>query len=195
MAHHVADLIAHAEAAPPAGRVAAEEACAHAVLELWRHRNALPEHLRPLDEVQAVLRTLALLDLDPKETRYFRSPMKELVLAKVDGDAKSAIELALGVDYTARVLIRMLLQQAAASAGESLEPWVELARAAGAEDAAEDKLLAFLHSEEGAETPGYESARAALEDRAARLEVFANAAAAAAVDLRQHLSDRDETSL
>jgi len=72
---------------------------------------------------------------------------------------------------------------------------VELARAAGAEDAAEDKLLAFLHSEEGAETPGYDSARAALEDRAARLEAFANVAAAAAVDLRQRLVGHGEKSV
>jgi hypothetical protein len=194
MAHHVANLIAHAEAAPPAEKAAAEDACARAILSLWRHRSVLPEHLRPLEEVQAVLRTLAFLDLDPNDIRYYRSPMEKAVLAKVQGDAKQAIEIALGVDYTARVLIRMLLRQAAAGAAESLESWVKLAHAAGAEDAGEEKLLAFLQTEEGATTPGYGSARAALEDRAARLEAFANAAVAEANDLRQRLRGHDRTS-
>lgn len=195
MAHHVADLMARAEAAPSAEKGAAEDACARAILDLWRHRNSLPEHQRPLEDVQAVLRTLAFLDLDPEDIRYYRSPMEAAVLAKLEGDVKRDIELALGVDYTARVLIRMLLQQAAAGAGESLEPWIELARAAGAEDVGEEKLLAFLDGEEGVETPGYDSARMALEDRAARLEAFAGAAADEVVNLRQRLSGRDETLL
>ena len=46
MAHHVADLMARAEAAPPAEKAVAQEACARAVLDLWRHRNVLPEILR-----------------------------------------------------------------------------------------------------------------------------------------------------
>jgi hypothetical protein len=71
---------------------------------------------------------------------------------------------------------------------------VELARAAGAEDAAEVKLLAFLHGEEGVETPGHDSARSALEDRVARLEAFAGAAATAAADLRRRLARADKTS-
>ena len=188
MAHHVADLLARAEAAPPAEKAAAEDACARTVLDLWRHRNHLPEHLRPLDEVQPILRTLAFLDLDPKDIRYYRSQMKEIILTKVEGDAKRAIEVALGVDYTARVLIRTLLQQAAANVGEKLQPWMEFARSAGVEDASEQKLLAFIQGEEGVETPGYDGARAALEDRATRLEVFASAAATAAADLRQRLA-------
>ena len=192
MAHHVADLMARAEAAPLAERADAEEACARAVLDLWRHRNVLPEHLRPLDEVQAVLRTLAYLDLDREDIRYYRPPMEELVLAKLDGDAKRGLELALGVDYAARVLIRMLLLEAAAGAGESAAPWVEVARAAGAEDPGEEKLLAFLQSDEDAVALKDDSARAALEDRAARLEFFAKAAAAEAIDLRRRLSSCDE---
>lgn len=123
MTHHVAHLIASAEAAPPEEKAVAENACAQAILDLWRHRNQLPEHLCPLDEAQPILRTLAFLDLDPNDIRYYRDQMKAIVLAKVEGDAKRAIETALGVDYTARLLIRMLLHEAAADAdaGETLQ--------------------------------------------------------------------------
>lgn len=110
MAHHVADLIARAEAASPAEKSAAEEACSKVILDLWRHRSALPKHLRPLDEVQPILRTLASLDLDPDRSRYFSRPMWEAATAEAEDDAKCVLGLVAGVDYAARVLIQMLLQ-------------------------------------------------------------------------------------
>jgi len=191
MAHHIADLLAQAEAAAPDERGAAEGTCAQAILDLWRHRNVLPQHLRPLDEVAPILRALAFLDLNPQDIRYYPSPMRAAVLAGVKGDVKHAIELALGVDYTARVLIRMLLQQAAAAAVDDVVPWVELARAAGAEDGGEQRLLELMLNEDETENAEDESIRAVLRDRLNRLEAFAGAAAAEATELRKRLGDGD----
>ena len=165
MAHHIADLMSKAETAEPETRTAARESCAEGILQLWRYKNALPQQLKSLDDLQAVFRTLAFLDLDPDDMRFYRDALKESVLADVQGEAKRSLEVAIGVDYTARLLIRMLLQQAAAVAIDAAEPWVELAKAAGAEDAAEQRLWSLLDGEEGAETPGFDSARGALEDR------------------------------
>jgi len=194
MSHHIADLIVRAEAAAPAEKAEAERVCALAILELWSHRSALPQHLRPLREVEPILRTLAFLDLDPNHFRYYDTPMRQAVTANVDGDVKRAIELAMGVDYTARVLIRMFLQQAAAAAADSMEPWVELARAVGAEDGGEQKLWDFILTEDGAETMLYDGARASLEDRLGRLEAFAKAADAEAAALRERLYGVETTT-
>jgi hypothetical protein len=193
MAHHIANLMAKAEAAP--ADQAAGEACAHAILELWRHRSALPQHLRPLGEIEPVLRTLAYLDLDPTENRYYRTPIREAILAGVEGEAKRAIEMAMGVDFTARLLIRTLLQQAAALTLDGSEAWIELATAAGMEDTAEHRILVLIDGEEGAETPGFDTARAALDDRAGRLEAFAAVAAEEAAAIRGRLSNDEEPGL
>lgn len=190
MAHHIADLIARAEAATSEDKAAADEACAAAILELWRHRNVLPEHLRPLDELQPILRTLAFLDLDPTDHRYYPTPMRAAATGGVEGEPKRLLEVAMGIDYTARVLIRMFLKYAVSAAADGAGAWVDLAAAAAPdESSAEQKLLALITSEDGAETPGFASARAALEDRLSRLEAFAESAAAAASDLRKALDD------
>lgn len=190
MAHHIADLMARADAAPPTEKAAAEEACAAAILELWRHRYVLPEHLRPLDEMQPILRTLAFLDLDPSDLRYYPVPMRAAVTDGVDGEAKRFIEAAMGIDYTARVLIRMFLQYAVSAAADGAGPWVELAAAAVPDEfLPEQRLLALVTSEDGAETPGFASARMALEDRVSRLEAFAQSAATVASDLREALGN------
>lgn len=190
MAHHIADLIAKAVAAAPGDKVAAEEACEKAILELWRHRNVLPEHLRPLDQIQPILRTLAFLDLKPGDQRYYPVPMRAAATAKVEGVVKELLEAAMGVDFTARVLIRMFLQQAVAASADTTAPWVELAAKAGEEDSGELAVLRIILVGDGAETPGFDSARAALEDRLARLEAFAKMAAAAAAELRGRLEAR-----
>ncbi|WP_334161547.1 hypothetical protein [Phenylobacterium sp.] len=124
MAHHVAGLIARAEVATSEDKAAADEACAAAILELWRYRNVLPEHLRPLDELQSILRTLAFLDLDPTDQRYYPIPMRAAATGSVEGEAKRFLEVAMGIDYTARVLIRMFLQYAVSAAADKSAPWV-----------------------------------------------------------------------
>jgi len=191
MAHHISELMVKAETAKPSAQTAAREACANAILQLWRHKSALPKHVQSLDDMQAVLRTFAFLDLDPEDMRFQRTALRESVLANVQGAAKRPLEVAIGVDYTARLVIRMLLQQAAAAALGAAEPWVELARAAGAEDVTEQKLWVLLEDEEGAEVPGFNNAQAALQDRIGRLEAFAHIAAEEAARLRKLIARSD----
>ena len=191
MAHHIAYLIDRAEAATSEHKAAAEEKCAAAILELWRHRSVLPEHLRPLHELQPMMRTLAYLDLDPTVERYISMPMRAAAIGGAEGETQRFLDLAIETDYTARVLIRMFLRYAASPATDGADSWFDLAAAAAPEEFfAEQKLLALIMSEDGADTPGFASARAALEDRVGRLEAFAESAALAASNLRKILDDQ-----
>ena len=47
MAHYVAEQLANAQSARGAARKAAQQECFRSILELWKHRNALPEGRRP----------------------------------------------------------------------------------------------------------------------------------------------------
>lgn len=190
MAHHLASLITAAEAASPETRVAANAACAAAVLEVWRYRNTLPQHLRPLGELGPILETLATLSLDPGSFRYHPETLRSAALAKAEGATKQWLEVATGLDYAARVLIGGALRAAAAGAESSAEDWVELARRAGDREVA---LVRFLNPElETQETEGGRERRG-LEDQVRRLRSFAELAIAVADDIQVRL-DRPQES-
>lgn len=62
MAHLVAEKIAAAERAPGgATRDAAVAECVELILKLWAHRHTLPPNMRPLRELDPLLRTLKSL--------------------------------------------------------------------------------------------------------------------------------------
>ncbi len=93
MAHHLAVLIIAAETASPETRAAANAACAAAVLEIWRHRNTLPPHLRPLGDLEPILATLAALSVDPGSSRYHPETLRSAALAKAEGATKQWLEV------------------------------------------------------------------------------------------------------
>lgn len=69
MAHHLAELIETARTAGAAERTTAEERCSALILEVWRHRNCLPDGRRPFERLEPTLDTLS--DLDPTNNRPF----------------------------------------------------------------------------------------------------------------------------
>ena len=59
MAHYIAELITAAETTiDPAERLRAQEKCCGAILKLWEHRSALPRNLRPLSNLENVLKAI-----------------------------------------------------------------------------------------------------------------------------------------
>ena len=96
MAHHIAELIKEAEQC--ADDSAATEACSTAILSLWGHRSALPEHLRPLGELEPVLRTIVALDVNNDEHHFYGTALREAAVADVEGDAREWLDLAIGLD-------------------------------------------------------------------------------------------------
>lgn len=193
MAHHLASLIIAAETASPETRLAANAACAAAVLEVWRHRSTLPQHLRPLGELEPILETLATLSVDPGSFRYHPETLRCAALAKAEGATKQWLEVATGLDYAARVLIRGALRAAAAGAESSAEDWVELARRAGGDEGREVALVRFLNPElETQEVEGGRERRG-LEDQVRRLRSFAELANAVADDIQVRLDRPSES--
>lgn len=186
MAHWLAELITAAESAPPESRQAAFEACRKAILELWAHRNALPPHLRPLANLEPITHTLASLDVTAPGHHYFPNHLREAATANATGETKTWLDFALGLDYSARLLIASALRSAAALSADSAEAWVKLANAAGAEDFVELRIVRFVIGKERAETEA-EREQAVLRDKLHRIEGFIAAANGAADLVRQEL--------
>ncbi|MDP2603604.1 MAG: hypothetical protein Q8S00_13575, partial [Deltaproteobacteria bacterium] len=94
-----------------------------------------------------------------------------------------------GLDYSARMLIRYCLTQAAQTALDKSVKWVALAEAAGADDGIESPIIRIIVDEESmlkASAPD-EKARKRLEDRIDRLEEFAKMAMALVSELQEQV--------
>jgi hypothetical protein len=189
MAHYIAEMIEAAERAPAESKATAQEACAKAILELWRSRAALPEHLRPFAELEPVLRTLASLDVERTDHRYYPPTLRKAKTANADESTTQLLELAVGIDFTARLLIEAALRAAAHRAVAVGQPWVELAAQAGAEGGLEEPVIEWvLPDNEDGEAGG--AADAALKARLSKLEAFVKLATSLAEDLRAELAAR-----
>ncbi len=176
MAHHLATLITAAETASPEKRAEACAACSTAVLGIWHHRNTLPPHMRPLGDLEPILATLAALSADPDSFRYHAQTLRSAALAKTEGATKRWLELALGLDYSARMLIGAALRAAAASSKDSAEDWVELARQAVGDEAPEVVLLHFLDPDSDTQEVEASRQQRNIEDQVRRLRNFAELA-------------------
>ncbi|QGS61886.1 hypothetical protein [Shewanella algae] len=168
MAHQIAELINETE--QDAGNSEAAEACSKAILRLWEHRSALPEHLRPLGDLDPVIRTFVALDVSNDEHHFYQPALREAATADVEGDVKEWLDLAIGLDYSARLLIRYALKNAAEKSVLKAEPWVQLALEAGATEGAEALLVRFVLDDD--ENKESERRKAKLEERLSKLEGF-----------------------
>lgn len=188
MAHYIAQLIEVAERAPAETKATAQEACAKSILELWRYRTTFPDRLRPFAELEPVLRTLASLNVERTDYRYYPKALHEAETANTDEDTKHWLEFATGVDFTARLLIQTALRSASQRAASTAEPWVELAAQAGAEDGVERFIVEFALQGDGEGRADEKARDAALRNRLSKLEAFVKLATALSEDLRAQLS-------
>lgn len=115
MAHLVAERIQAAEQAPPEARVAAEDACASAILRLWEHRYSAPPRFNPLRDAEPVMRTLASLD-SKQEKRYFIPEALEVARTEDCKNPNDWLKLALQLDRAARDLIEFAIRSGAEEA-------------------------------------------------------------------------------
>lgn len=124
MAHHVAECLVAARRAKGRSKVVAEDRCVATILQLWRHRSALPDGRRPFEKFEPILSTLARLDPEHDHWFYFdgtphwnssakRKPQKP-------GSVEQLAELAANLDHAARVLIEFILNEATAAADEPI---------------------------------------------------------------------------
>jgi hypothetical protein len=144
----------------------------------------MPAHLQPLGELEPIQRTLASLDVDRTDYRYHPATLRKAATADADEDAKKWLDLAIGIDYTARLLIQFALRSAAERAASQAEPWVELALDAGADEGPESIVVRFVRGDDEEGERDEDEPDAALLDKLSRLETFAKLASSLAHDLR-----------
>lgn len=186
MAHLIAEKISAAEHAPDDIKDAAVAACVESILKLWANRYALPPYMRPLRELDPLLHTLKSLSLDEADGyRYFSRAPRDEELDGATGDEKRLFEFAIGIDHSARELIRYVLGVAAERSADSVRLWLEEAVKGGLDVNVELSVSTFvadslLRAKE-------EAQQRAMLKRIERLESFANAALALAGEMRKTL--------
>ncbi len=189
MAHYIAELIQNAENATFEERPAKMQACSDAILNLWKHRHTLSDGKRPFEELDPLLRTLESLDPEDDTPRYFRSVRAATDKVEENDVTESWLRLVDGLDYSAKILIRYCLTQAAQTAINKSAEWISLAEAAGADDGIEFPLIRMIWDEDNIsqESDPDVQAKKHIEDRIKRLEKFAKIAMAVVSDLRQKI--------
>ena len=193
MSHLVAEKILAAEQAPETTRDAATAQCVDVILKLWAHRYTLPPYMRPLRELDPLLRTLNSLGVDGADKlRFFtRRPDSEDLEGATD-EEKQLFEFAVGIDHAARELIRHALGAAAERSVGLVNPWLEEAVKGNLDATVELRIAKFavdglLQRQEAAN-------QQAMLDRIDRLESFAKVAWSLAGEMRKTLPPGSEIS-
>ena len=193
ISHMVAEKILAAEQAPETTRDAATAECVDVILKLWAHRYTLPPYMRPLRELDPLLRTLNSLGVDGADKlRFFtRRPNSEELEGATD-EEKQLFEFAVGIDHAARELIRHALGAAAERSVGLVNPWLEEAVKGNLDATVELRIAKFavdglLQRQEAAN-------QKAMLDRIDKLESFANVALSLASEMRKTLPSGSEIS-
>jgi hypothetical protein len=189
MAHYIAELIEEAAAAKVEERPDKFARCANAILKLWEHRHQLPNGKRPFEDLEPILRAIESLDPTDNTPRYFRSQRMAADETKENNETRKWLKLVDALDYSAKILIRYCLAQAAQTASDKSKKWVALAKEAGLEDDLDLSVVRFITDESDllkADKPT-NRARKLLEDRIKRLDGFKAMVDTLASDLRQQL--------
>jgi len=188
MAHYIADLILKAESARGDREDIAKRECASAILDLWRHRLELPSGKRPFQELEPVVRAVESLDPENNVPRYFRAALPPKDETADTDDQKRWLDLADGIDHTAKVLIGFCLAEAANASLEKTKEWVRLAATVG-DDSAPEIVIRFIvdTANAGSEADPNEPIRCILKDRIARLRGFLDTAEKLSNELQRRL--------
>jgi hypothetical protein len=193
MAHIVAEKISAAADAPETVRDAAVDECVNVILKLWAHRYTLPPYMRPLRELDPLLRTLNSLGVNKSdELRFLARPPSSEVLEGATEDEKQLFEFAIGIDYAARELIRYALSIAAERSIDVVKPWLEEVAKCSLEATVELRISRFVA--EGLLESQEKAKQQATLDRIDRLENFAKAALSLAGEMRKTLPQDIEES-
>jgi hypothetical protein len=193
MAHLVAEKISAAEDAPESVRDAAVAECVDVILKLWAHRYTLPPYMRPLRELDPLLRTLNSLGVNKAdELRFLARPPSSEVFEGATEDEKKLFEFAIGIDYAARELIRYALSIAAERSIDVVKPWLEEVAKCSLEATVELRISRFVA--EGLLESQVKAQQQATLDRIDRLENFAKAALSLAGEMRKTLPQDIEES-
>lgn len=189
VAHYLAELLVDAERAEPTD-TAAKDRCVEGILKIWMHRHALPDGSRPFQNLEPVQRALESLDPEANHGRHFRHIRQRAGAGEPESRVQQWLTLADELDYSAKVLIKHCLVQAASSELDRTREWVALAEAAGIDDGPDTLLIRIVSSDaELLEDPGLDDiARKTLMERIERLEAFRKSAGSLVKTLKRQLT-------
>ncbi|WP_155901526.1 hypothetical protein [Mariprofundus ferrooxydans] len=181
MAQYIAEQISIFEAADGDAKVIAGQKCYETVLKLWQQRSTLPNGHRPYESFEPIFRALDRLDPESENPFYFPRPNfygNDASEGESECDAvQQWVDVALGLDQTARILIDYAFNQAANnSADENTKGWItnEVDMQNADDRSIVIRLLPCL--EELSEEEKFEKLRteqiAALKSRIEKLEAF-----------------------
>jgi hypothetical protein len=179
MIHYLAEQIKQAEQKSAKNRPAILEKCFETILTLWQHKHELPNGTRPFEGMEPVLRALQSLDPTNRHYRYFPPAPPYGDDSHESKETRQWLQLAEGIDYSARILIWNCIGNAAASSTDKTKEWVALAEQAQIEDVDLPILKIILEESDLNETssPDDEQQKQ-LQDRAGRLRALLKLAAA-----------------
>jgi hypothetical protein len=189
--HYLAGLIRTAERQSAKNRPAVLKECFDAILALWQHRHELPDGKRPFQGVEPVLRALESLDPANAERRFFPSALPPAGTTEESKETRRWLELAEGLDNSARILIRECLTNAAAAAIDKSKGWVALAERAALKDVDLPVLKLIIGERNLTDTPDPDDRqRKLLEDRLGKLRGFIRLAENAAIDYERKIKSK-----
>lgn len=173
MAHHVSELIIEAEKNKRSDKSDVEDRCCEAVLALWKHISVFPRGYRPIENIEPLLATIQALDPENQAYYYQSEAQTQIEQSTLSDLAKDWLELSLGIDYSARLLISMCLRNVADEITEDKRDLFELARSLDA-DTPETFVVKILtdeqkQSDEEQKTEAIREAIKTLRNRRERL--------------------------
>lgn len=176
MAHHISDLMASAETSEGPQKQEAEDRCRDAILALWKHSDVFQKSHTPLEETETLFATLRALDPENTAHFYYSGAQEHLEKCKLNEEPKKWLELSLGMDYTARLLLSMCLEEAAKDIMKNNEEWMELAKSLES-DTPRSQLIRVLFneqklSEQEVEDQRIKETKEILQNRKSRLSMF-----------------------
>lgn len=146
MAHHIAELMDEADKAKGDEKKAKQTQCAELILKMWDRRYQLSDGSRPFGDMEPIFRTLDSLDTNSTEIRHYKKPWQ---LAREEEENPTVTELMKaieGIDYSAKLLIRSALVQAAEFVVEKKVEWGRLIQEVDSRSA-EVALINFISAE------------------------------------------------
>ncbi|HTF95301.1 MAG TPA: AVAST type 3 anti-phage protein Avs3b [Cellvibrio sp.] len=195
MAHHIAELMQDAENSDTDDRSSKMHVCSEAIYALWSHQHELPNGKKPFESLEPIKRALESLDPEDQTPRYFRAARSAYdERQNKNSEATTWLKMADGFDYSAKLLIRYCLAEAAKTAIEKSEKWVVLADKAGAEENIEITIVRTLYDEHmrlEESSPGEENSKK-IQERIQRLDAFIEMANAMSLQLKDTLKDSSE---
>ena len=131
MAHYVAEQIEDIKTGSGMDRENKRRECCDLILELWRHRNDLPQGKRPFEDFEPVLRSLAALAPSGSPRIYYRSLWLAESEKNVLVGSPDWLRIVSQIDSATTAIIFYCVKMATQAAVEKSREWIHAADEAG----------------------------------------------------------------